>query len=100
MPRGNLHAWSHTTRYKRCSLANSYSWFDRHSGPQRVLQILVRIESNTDRQTLNHFHEIATGVFRWQKAEQRSSGAREIFNGSVDITIECIDVNADGLPGP
>src|SRR5215468_6416578 len=63
-----------------------------------MLRILVGIETNPHWEPLNDFDKVAASIFRWQKAEQRSCRAREIFDGPVVVAIERINMNVHGLP--
>ena len=62
-----------------------------------MLRILITIETNTHWEPLNNFDKVAAGIFRRQKAEQRSRGAREILDRPLVIATEGINVNADRL---
>src|SRR5215470_4523311 len=62
-----------------------------------MLRILVGIETNPHRKPLNDFNKVAAGIFRWQKAEQRSGGAREILDRPSVVATERINMNVDRL---
>src|SRR5215469_8367205 len=62
-----------------------------------MLRILVGIETNPHWEPLNDFDKVAAGIFRWQKAEQRSCGAREILDRPAVVATERIDMNVDRL---
>src|SRR5712691_1276083 len=62
-----------------------------------MLRILVGIETNPNWEPLNDFDKVAAGIFRWQKAEQRSGGAREILDLPSVVATERINMNVHRL---
>src|SRR2546425_13003247 len=62
-----------------------------------MLRILVGIETNPHWKPLNYFDKVAGGIFRRQKAEQRSGGAREILDRPSVVATERINMNVHGL---
>src|SRR6266566_3666784 len=62
-----------------------------------MLRILVGIETNPHWKPLNYFDKVAAGIFRRQKAEQRSCGAREILDRPSVVATERINMNVHGL---
>src|SRR5215467_3666973 len=58
-----------------------------------MLRILAGIETNPHWEPLNDFDKIAAGIFRWQKAEQRSGGAREILDGPSVVATERVNMD-------
>src|SRR6266849_5443468 len=62
-----------------------------------MLRILVGIETNPHWKPLNYFDKVAAGIFRRQKAEQRSGGAREILDRPSVVATERINMNVHGL---
>src|SRR5258708_29902323 len=62
-----------------------------------MLRILVGIETNPHWKPLNYFDKVAAGIFRRQKAEQRSGGAREILYRPSVVATERINMNVHGL---
>src|SRR5260370_1163892 len=59
--------------------------------------ILVGIETNPHWEPLNDFDKIAAGIFRWQKAEQRTGGAWEILDRPAVVATERINMNVHRL---
>ncbi len=62
-----------------------------------MLRILVGIETNPHWEPLNDFDKVAAGIFRWQKAEQGSGGAREILDRPSVVATERINMNVHRL---
>src|SRR5229473_6027750 len=62
-----------------------------------MLRILVGIETNPHWKPLHYFDKVAAGIFRRQKAEQRSGGAREILDRPSVVATERINMNVHGL---
>src|SRR6185436_8162477 len=56
---------------------------DGHSGQQALQQRLVPVELNPNRDTLNHFGEIAGGVIRGQQSELRTAGRRDPLDAAA-----------------
>src|SRR5256712_11978602 len=62
-----------------------------------MLRILVAIETNPHWEPLNDFDKVAAGIFRWQKAEQRSRGAWEILDRPSVVATERINMDVHRL---
>src|SRR5260370_31938135 len=62
-----------------------------------MLRILVGIETNPHWEPLNDFDKVAAGIFRGQKAEQRSGGARKILDRTSVVATERINMNVHRL---
>src|SRR5260370_4137486 len=62
-----------------------------------MVRILVGIETNAHWEPLNDFDKIAAGIFRWQKAEQRTGGAWEILDRPAVVATERINMNVHRL---
>jgi hypothetical protein len=62
-----------------------------------MLRILVGIETNPHWEPLNDFDKVAAGIFRWQKAEQGSGGARKILDRPSVVATERINMNVHRL---
>src|SRR5256884_9143999 len=62
-----------------------------------MLRILVGIETNPHWEPLNNFDKVAAGIFRRQKAEQCSRGAREILDRPSVVATERINMNFHSL---
>ena len=60
---------------------------DRHSRPQAMVLVLSGIEIDTDGNALHHFHVVARGIFRRQKAETRAAGASDPGDAPVVFVI-------------
>src|ERR1700756_2439450 len=62
-----------------------------------MLRILVGIETNPHWEPLNDFDKVAASIFRWQKTEQRSRGAREILDSPSVVATERINMDIHRL---
>src|SRR5437016_12016534 len=62
-----------------------------------MLRILITIETNPHWEPLNNFDKVAAGIFRRQKAEQCSRGAREILDRPLVVATERINMNFHSL---
>src|SRR6266404_7595373 len=62
-----------------------------------MLRILITIETNPHWEPLNNFDKVAAGIFRRQKAEQCSCGAREILDRPLVVATERINMNFHSL---
>src|SRR5437899_5781635 len=62
-----------------------------------MLRILVGIETNPHWKPLNYFDKVAAGIFRRQKAEQRTGGAWEILDRPAVVATERINMNVHRL---
>src|SRR6266446_3707373 len=57
------------------SLFKPHLRHDRHPRTQFMSLVLARLEHDLHRYALHNFDVVAGGVFRWQQAEARSTGA-------------------------
>src|SRR6266481_655715 len=62
-----------------------------------MLGILIAVETNPHGQPLHVFEKVAAGILERQKAEQRSGGARQIFDSALVIPPKCIHMDTHGL---
>src|SRR6266566_66853 len=62
-----------------------------------MLRILITIETNPHWEPLNNFDKVAAGIFRRQKAEQCSRGARQILDRPLVVATERINMNFHSL---
>src|SRR5258708_38356133 len=62
-----------------------------------MVRVLVGIETNPHREPLNDFDKVAAGVFRRQKTEQRSGGARKIVDRPSVVATERVNMNVHRL---
>src|SRR5260370_18279262 len=62
-----------------------------------MLRVLIAIETNPHWKPLNYFDKVAAGIFRRQKAEQRSGGARKVLDRTSVVATERINMNVHGL---
>src|SRR6266566_2332798 len=62
-----------------------------------MLRVLIAIEANPHREPLNDLDKVAAGIFRWQKAEQRSSGTGKILDRPSVVATERINMNVHRL---
>src|SRR6266581_3253656 len=62
-----------------------------------MLRVLIAIEANPHREPLNDLDKVAAGIFRWQKAEQRSSSTGKILDRPSVVATERINMNVHRL---
>src|SRR5438128_6066568 len=62
-----------------------------------MLRVLIAIEANPHRKPLNDFDKVAASIFRWQKAEQRSRGTREILDRPSVVATERVNMDVHRL---
>src|ERR1043166_6383614 len=72
---------------------------DGHSRAEAIEAALILVEADADGQTLDHFHEIAGGVFRRQQTGDRACRGGQILHVAVEIHTEPVDMDACALAG-
>src|SRR5580658_8134148 len=60
-----------------------HCWLDRHSGPQQVLFVLIRVEPDSHGESLHYLDEVSGRVLWWEQAEQRTGCAWKTLNLSL-----------------
>ena len=78
-------------------LLKPHSWDHGHAWTQTIEALLSWLETNPNGQTLDDFHVIPCGVFWRKQTGNRTGRSGHGFDRSIEILIEGVHGNLDGL---